>query len=480
MYSFFGWWKRLREIKLVSWNFGFLRLTYRLNSARTRDVDKVKPSVKVGTHQDSLKRRYREMMKRMIFLVVIAIGLICLPNESRGAPFAYITNYGDDTVSVIDTETDTVTDTVAVGSGPTGVAVNSGGTRVYVTNRLEDTVSVIDTSTNTVVDTVTVEDQPRGVAVHPAGTFAYVTNRVVDSVSVIETTTNTVIASVPVGDHPSYLAFDPVGTFAYVANTRSDTVSVIDTATNTEIDAVPVGDGPMAVAVHPAGTHVYVTNYLNDTLSIIDTATNTVVDTVAVGNNPRGVAVHPAGTRIYVANKSDNTVSIIDTATNTEIDTVVVGNLPYALGNFIGPPQDIIVDIDIKPASCPNPLNVKSKGVLPVAIVTTENFDASQVDPASVLLAGVSPLRWDWEDVATPFEPYIGKEDCYECTDQGGADGWTDLTLKFDTQEVVEALGDVEDGECVVLELCGTLLEDFGGIPIVGEDVVLIKKKGKK
>jgi hypothetical protein len=131
--------------------------------------------------------------------------------------------------------------------------------------------------------------------------------------------------------------------------------------------------------------------------------------------------------------------------------------------------------VDIKPTSCPNPLNVKSKGVLPIAILGTDTFDATQVDPASVRLEGVAPLRWDLEDVATPFEPFVGKEDAYDCTEEG-PDGYMDLTLKFDEQEVVAALGDVSDGDVLVLQLTGDLVE---GGSFVGEDVVVILKKGK-
>ena len=65
--------------------------------------------------------------------------------------------------------------------------------------------------------------------------------------------------------------------------------------------------------------------------------------------------------------------------------------------------------IDIKPQSCPNPLNVKKKGVLPVAILGTADFDVNEVDPATVELEGVAPLRWDWEDVATPDWPLEDK-----------------------------------------------------------------------
>ena len=80
------------------------------------------------------------------------------------------------------------------------------------------------------------------------------------------------------------------------------------------------------------------------------------------------------------------------------------------------------------------------------------------------------------EDVATPFEPYTGKEDAYDCTEDG-PDGYTDLTIKFKTQEVVAALGEVSDGEVLVLSLTGTLKEDCGGLPFEGQDVVIILEK---
>jgi hypothetical protein len=133
----------------------------------------------------------------------------------------------------------------------------------------------------------------------------------------------------------------------------------------------------------------------------------------------------------------------------------------------------IEVSLDIKPSSCPNPLNVKAKGVLPVAILGTDHFDVTQIDPGSVLLEGVAPLRWSLEDVATPFEPFIGKEDAYDCSEYG-PDGYVDLTLKFKAQEIIAALGDVNDGDVLVLRLTG---EEYGGRPIVGEDVIVILKK---
>ena len=135
------------------------------------------------------------------------------------------------------------------------------------------------------------------------------------------------------------------------------------------------------------------------------------------------------------------------------------------------------VSLDIKPRSCPNPLNTKSREVIPAAILGSEYFDVSEVDVSTVQLEGVEPLRWSLKDVASPFEPMVGKVDCREDCNDLGPDDFMDLTLKFDTREVVKALGKVKDGECLTLQLTGNLLD---GTAMVGEDVVVILKKKKK
>ena len=58
----------------------------------------------------------------------------------------------------------------------------------------------------------------------------------------------------------------------------------------------------------------------------------------------------------------------------------------------------IEVQIDIKPNE-QNNINLKSKGVVPVAVLTTDDFDAATVDPATVQFAGAAPVRWKFEDV---------------------------------------------------------------------------------
>jgi len=94
------------------------------------------------------------------WLVWLYALFIILPGLAHAAPFAYISNYNSNNVSVIDTATNTVAATVAVGANPFGVAVNPAGTFAYVANANSNNVSVINTATNAVVATVPVGASP--------------------------------------------------------------------------------------------------------------------------------------------------------------------------------------------------------------------------------------------------------------------------------------------------------------------------------
>jgi hypothetical protein len=159
------------------------------------------------------------------------------------------------------------------------------------------------------------------------------------------------------------------------------------------------------------------------------------------------------------------------------IDAIEIGDCTLLVGgeqfiNLYGS-CGIEVAVDIKPQSCPNPLNVRSNGVLPVAILGSEDLDVTTINVDTLLLEGVvAPIRSNFEDVAAPV---IDGEEC-ECTTEG-PDGYLDLTLKFKTQAIVAALGEVVNGEKLALTLTGELSD---GTPIEGADCIRIKKPRAK
>ncbi len=227
---------------------------------------------------------------------------------------------------------------VAVGDGPLGVAVDPGTRTVYVANGFDDTMSVIDGKTNTVTATVAVGDYPHGVAVDPETHTVYVTNTDEDTVSVIDGKTNTVTATEAVGDYPRKVAVDPGTHNVYVSNGNGGTVSVIDGKTHAVTATVDVDGSPNGVAVDP-GTHtVYFTNdvFTNGvhvtTVSVMDGSTNTVTANVDVGHpgdeiHGDPLAVDPGTRTVYVSNGSAGTVSVVDGSTHA-VSTVDVGTWP--------------------------------------------------------------------------------------------------------------------------------------------------------
>jgi YVTN family beta-propeller protein len=289
-------------------------------------------------------------------------GVATMPDGTQ----AYVTNAFDNTVSVIDTASNKVVATIPVGNDPFGVAITPDGTHpyegddrlhqhlAYVTNEVDNTVSVIDTGSNTVVATTSVGRGPSGVAITPDGTHAYVTNQLDASVSVIDTDSNTVMATILVGGFPEGVAITPDGadrygrddrhqSLAYVTNQLDNTVSVIDTASNTVVATIPGSYGPEGIAITPDGSRAYVGNGEVNTVSVIDTANNTVAATIPVRTGPIGVAItrdetdryerdgHRHQTLAYVTNFVDNTVSVIDTASNKVVATIPVGEFPGAV-----------------------------------------------------------------------------------------------------------------------------------------------------
>jgi YVTN family beta-propeller protein/autotransporter-associated beta strand protein len=256
--------------------------------------------------------------------------------------FVYVTNVVNGTVSVISADTNLISSTIPVGTRPFGIATSSDAQFAYVANSFDHTVSVINTATNTVVGSpIPVGNQPFGIAVTPNGSTVYVANDLGNSVSVIDTATKTVSATIPVGLAPQGLAITPNGQFVYVANFGSNTVSKISTASNTVVTVIPttIDTGLGSLAITPDGQFVYVTDQNDGTVTVISTSTDTLVGApITVGTHPFGVSATPNGQFVFVTNFGSNNVFVINTATNTVTTApITVGTSPLSLGSFIGP-----------------------------------------------------------------------------------------------------------------------------------------------
>ncbi|HEX7107021.1 MAG TPA: cell wall-binding repeat-containing protein [Acidothermaceae bacterium] len=271
---------------------------------------------------------------------------------------AYVTSYGDNSVKVIDTTTNAVVSTVAVGRSPIGVVVDTIPTQlvnaavpgivpspvvqaaptVFVANYGDESISVIDSTTNQVTATIPLGDTlPSDLAVDSSTHTLYAAGGVGSSsgeaaVVVVDGARRTVKSTVKTSGFFKYVAVDPGTHKVFATGCCLNKLWSLDGPTDTTLSAATV-PGTTGVAANPTTHKVYVGNGGFDAgaVSVIDESTGSVSTTVAVGRNPVGIAVDSSANLVYVSNTRDNTVSVIDGATDSVVATVPAGLSPGAI-----------------------------------------------------------------------------------------------------------------------------------------------------
>lgn len=194
------------------------------------------------------------------------------------------------TVAVIDLSSNTVTNTITVGHAPFSVAVASSGGFAYVTNRDDDTVSLINTATDTVIEDLEVGETPEGIFVGFGE--IYITNDKSESVTVYREIDFQELATIPTGGGPLSVAVSPDGKTAIVGNDSDGSTTIINTGVNTVRATVPVGSNPAGIAITPDSTRAFVANSTAGSVSVVPLDGSGPL-TLNVLGSPSGVAITP-------------------------------------------------------------------------------------------------------------------------------------------------------------------------------------------
>jgi YVTN family beta-propeller protein len=191
------------------------------------------------------------------------------------------------------------------------------------------------------------------------------------SVLVLDASTLETKVTIAVGDEPAEVTFTPDGRYAFVANGGSDSVSVIDASSKMVVSTIEVGETPVGAwpgsdgmmyvdneagksltaidastlavvrthdlgftpamaAVSPAG-ELWVTDTDNGKVVIFTAAEDTALGEIATGAGAHAIVFSPDGQTAYVTNQHADTVSVIDMASRAVVDTIAVGSKPNGM-----------------------------------------------------------------------------------------------------------------------------------------------------
>ena len=235
---------------------------------------------------------------------------------------AYVTQLDLNLVSRIDLSTHKATDSIAVGSIPTGVTFNAAGTRAYVTNQYSSTVSVINVSTNTVIDQIAIGTRPFEVLVAPGDSILYVTK--IDSVYGVRLSTKAIIARFPIPDAGNGIAIAR-DTLLYVSTNSGGTVVEFNLRTHAVGRTFVNGGTTQKLVVSADGNELYVPN-LSGEIQFWDLDSGLKVGTVALPGGGYGLARRPSNGLLYGTSAYyGGYLYVIDPATRTLLHAAVIG-----------------------------------------------------------------------------------------------------------------------------------------------------------
>lgn len=178
------------------------------------------------------------------------------------------------------------------------------------------------------------------------------------------------------GSYPIALARARNGAFA-VAGESSGSVMFYDRS-GTRLGAVAVGKHPSNLIWSADGKRVFATLWGERAVAVVDAATRTLRTTIAVGYHPEALIASADGQAIFVANADDDSVSVIDARTLEVLQSIDVGFFNQRVYG-----------------ASPNALALSANGALLYVACSGANAVAVlRVEGSKLSLAGAIPAGW--------------------------------------------------------------------------------------
>jgi len=218
---------------------------------------------------------------------------------------AFVANSFSNTLAVVDISKHKRLEDIKTGNAPVNPTFNRDWTKLYVANNGGGTLTVVNTKTLKVVDTIQAGGaRPSGLRFLPDGkhlVISFIGEKTTDagSLGVMDLATGKLTKSIAVQAQSERFDITPDGSRAYVANLVGQTISVVDLEKGEVTATIPSPERlPFNVVISPKGQRAFVANVMGNTILEIDTTTNKVLSTIKTAAGPNGMTFTPDGDNI--------------------------------------------------------------------------------------------------------------------------------------------------------------------------------------
>jgi YVTN family beta-propeller protein len=329
---------------------------------------------------------------------VLVHGMGFSPNHKMLA----VVSIGSNSVTFIDTATNTVKHITYVGRAPHEAFFTQDGSEVWVTVRGEDYIDVLDGKTFEEKTRIKTPNGPGMQIFSPDGKYGYVCSSFNPETDIVSVKDHQIIARVqqaspfcpniaatPDGKQVWFTLKDTGKTQAFNAQPPFNLLKTLDT-------------GPITNHVNFAhnsnGTFAYVTIGGLNEVKVFRTDTFQQVATIPVGNLPHGVWPSGDGTRVYVGLENADGMTAIDTLTNKVIATVPIGQAPQAIAYVPdavpnGAGTENLMPLGVAGQAAHLTLATVTDGKPGKAVTTVSLFDQGLIQVLQASATGLEPKK---------------------------------------------------------------------------------------
>ncbi len=279
------------------------------------------------------------MLKKILALAIFCAAAV---SAAEGRSILYVANSQGDDITVIDLATQKVMTTFKVGPIVHGVCAQADGRRAFATIESEHALKVIDTKTNTVTDTIALGGQPNECAATSDGHYVVVPLLApANSAVIVDMTTKKIVKTLPLR-HP-HNCFTPEGgsnSVVYCEERDAYRINRIDMKTMEYTNMVRVAGDPRPFLITSDEKTLYTALSGLHGMAVIDIPGKTMAQVllppmpwmnckVEPPNTPvHGITMTPDGKKIWITSVSDSGVYVYDVATGKLGKKMTVGECP--------------------------------------------------------------------------------------------------------------------------------------------------------
>ncbi len=222
----------------------------------------------------------------------------------------YVVGSVSNTISVLDAA-NTIAASIPVGERPVACAFHPITADLFVCNLLDHTLSVIDTETETVIKTLDTGLHPRGITIDELTGNIYVINSGDNSISIFSQDLQllTTLTNVSPNAHPELVSavIHPENNILFVVATAANQLIPISLENNRIGSPISVGNSPYGIVLHAENNFLYLGNRDDNSISVLQ-ANGTVLGVIPREQVNIGLAYDPSTHAVLTSDTAKNTV----------------------------------------------------------------------------------------------------------------------------------------------------------------------------